>query len=291
MNTFLSLLLSAIIVGTWNGNWFPSGRAEHRAHPDVEAATSRAVARMLAEAIGSLDPEGTNEVVLCLNEIRGNAATNLIAEIGRKNLRVAALSAYRRRDRFDQQQDLIATTLPVVTNAWATFASAGKETPPRGYAHAELLVAPTVTGAVYAVHLKSNYRANTKAAKDLNRAKRTRAVREILALETPEDPSRPVLVAGDMNADPWRMEFKDEEIFTLFEKAGFLNLLALLPPNARGTHPSARYGDSALDHIYSRGFTARGAGKVFPNTELSDHQAFLTVVEVSLPAAVEKPQP
>ena len=31
------LLLAAVVVGTWNGNWFPSGRAEHRAHPDVEA--------------------------------------------------------------------------------------------------------------------------------------------------------------------------------------------------------------------------------------------------------------
>ena len=280
MNTFLSLLLSAIIVGTWNGNWFPSGRAEHRAHPDVEAATSRAVARMLSDALATLDPEGTNEVVLCLNEIRGNAATNLIAQIGRTNLCVAALSAYRRRDRFDQQQDLIATTLPVVTNGWAKFAAAGKETPPRGYAFAELLFAPAVTGKVYAVHLKSNYRANKKEVKDLNRAKRTRSVREILALEMPESPTRPVLVAGDMNADPWRAEFKDEEIFTLFEKAGFLNLLALLPPGERGTHPSARYGDSALDFVFSRGFSPRGVGRVFPNADLSDHQAFLTVIEV-----------
>ncbi len=280
MNAFFSLLLAAVVVGTWNGNWFPSGRAEHRAHPSVEAATSEAVARMLSHALQTMDPEGTNDIVLCLNEIRGNAATNLVAQIGRKALRVAALSAYRRRDRFDQQQDLVATTLPVVSSGWAKFAAAGKETPPRGYAYAELLFSPSLTGAVYAVHLKSNYRATKKEAKDLNRAKRTRAVREILAREGEPSPTRPVLVAGDMNADRWRREFQDEEIFALFEKAGFLDLLALLPPGERGTHPSARYGDSALDYVFSRGFAAKAPGRVFPNDELSDHQAFFVVLEL-----------
>ena len=40
--TFFPFIFAAVVVGTWNGNWFPSGRAEHRAHPDVEAATSAA---------------------------------------------------------------------------------------------------------------------------------------------------------------------------------------------------------------------------------------------------------
>ena len=104
-------LIAAVVVGTWNGNWFPSGRAEHRAHPDVEAATISASARMLADGLRGIDPEGTNDVILCLNEIRGpSAASNLVAQIGRSGLRVMSISGYRRRDRFDQQQDVIATT-------------------------------------------------------------------------------------------------------------------------------------------------------------------------------------
>ena len=70
-------MLAAVVVGTWNGNWFPSGRAEHRAHPDVEEATSKAAAAMLARGLAKADPEGTNDVVLCLHEMRGpRAASN-----------------------------------------------------------------------------------------------------------------------------------------------------------------------------------------------------------------------
>ena len=131
--TFFPFIFAAVVVGTWNGNWFPSGRAEHRAHPDVEAATSAAAAKMLAEGLKEVDPEGTNDVILCLNEIRGpRAATNLLAQIGRKDLRMAVISGYRRRDRFDQQQDVIATTLPVANAHWSKWKGAGKETPPRG---------------------------------------------------------------------------------------------------------------------------------------------------------------
>ena len=102
MNAILAVL-AAVVVGTWNGNWFPSGRAEHRAHPDVEAATITAAAKMLANGLKAVDPAGTSDVILCLNEIRGpKAASNLVAQIGRKGLRVAIVSGYHRRDRFDQ---------------------------------------------------------------------------------------------------------------------------------------------------------------------------------------------
>ena len=142
MHTLLSIL-AAVVVGTWNGNWFPSGRAEHRAHPDVEEATVTAVAKMLARGLDAIDPAGTNDVILCLNEIRGpRVASNLVARIGRTNLVVASISAYRRRDRFDQQQDVIATTLPVVEKGWAKWKPSGKTTPPRGYAFAALRLDP-----------------------------------------------------------------------------------------------------------------------------------------------------
>ena len=270
------------MVGTWNGNWFPSGRAEHRAHPDVEAATITAAAKMLAGGLKTVDPEGTNDVILCLNEIRGpKAASNLVAQIGRKDLRVAIVSGYRRRDRFDQQQDVIATTLPVAEVHWSKWKVAGRETPPRGYAFAAVVVDPATTANVYAVHLKSNYGATTKEIAALNRAKRTHAIAQLVERERKKRgrPFRPVVVAGDLNADRWRKEFKDEELFGLLENAEFANPLADLSANARGTHPSRRYGDSALDYVFCRGLKSVDLPRIVPNDELSDHYALFVLLK------------
>lgn len=279
--TFSTLILAAITVGVWNGEWFPSGRAEHRAHPDVEAATITAAAKMLAGGLKAVDPAGTNDVILCLNEIRGpKAASNLVAQIGREDLRVAVVSGYRRRDRFDQQQDVIATTLPVAEAHWSKWKVAGKETPPRGYAFAAVVVDPATTANVYAVHLKSNYGATSKEIAALNRAKRTHAITQLVEQEKRKRgrPFRPVVVAGDMNADRWGKDFKDEELFGLLEKADFANPLADLPAASRGTHPSKRYGDSALDYVFCRGLRSIGQPRIVPNDELSDHYALFVLL-------------
>ena len=270
------ILVAAIVVGTWNGNWFPSGRAEHRAHPDVEAATISVAAKMLAEGLREADPAGTNDVILCLNEIRGpRVASNLVAQIGREGLRVSIVSGYRRRDRFDQQQDVIATTLPVAEAHWSKWKVAGRNTPPRGYAFAAVVVSPATTANVYAVHLKSNYGATTDEIAAQNREKRTLAIRQIAEQEKPKRgrPKRPVVIAGDVNADRWRKEFANERLFGILEAAGFVNTLALLPDGRRGTHPSKRYGDSALDYVFCRGLSPVEAPHIVPNDELSDHLA------------------
>ena len=287
MNAVLAVL-AAVVVGTWNGNWFPSGRAEHRAHPDVEAATTTAAAKMLANGLKSVDPAGTNDVILCLNEIRGpKAASNLVAQIGRKGLRVAIVSGYRRRDRFDQQQDVIATTLPVAEAHWSKWKVAGKSTPPRGYAFAAVVVDPATTANVYAVHLKSNYGATTDKIAAENREKRTLAIAQVVEQEKPKRGrvKRPVLLAGDMNTDRWRKEFKEEKLFGLLEEAGFANTLALLPEGKRGTHPSRTYGDSALDYIFCRGLNPVAPPRIIGNEELSDHNAVFVLLCSNLSSA------
>ena len=276
------LLIAAVVVGTWNGNWFPSGRAEHRAHPDVEAATISAAAKMLASGLRAVDPEGTNDVVLCLSEIRGpKVASNLVAQIGRQGLRLAVISGYRRRDRFDQQQDVIATTLPVAEAHWSRWRGSGKSTPPRGYAFAALVVDPATTANVYAVHLKSNYGSTTAEIAAANRAKRTASIEQLLECEKPKRGSaaRPIIVAGDMNADRWGRKFSEERIFSLFDAAGFSNPLGDLPPDARGTHPSKKWGDSALDYVFLRGLKSVRLPHIEPNEGLSDHYALFTLVE------------
>lgn len=283
MNGLLAIV-AAVVIGTWNGQWLPSGRAKHRAHPDVEAATITASAKMLAGGLARIDPEGTNDVILCLNEIRNRAAaTNLVAQIGRKGLQVVSVSAYRWRDRFDEQQDVIATTLPVAEASWSRWRTAGQFTPPRGYAFAALVLDPATTARVYAVHLKSNYGATTPAIADANRQKRTNAISQIVNQE--KIPKRrkkappPVILVGDMNADKWRAEFAAEQIFNILSFAGFTDLLELLPPDRRGTHPSARYGDSALDYIFVRGLRSIGSPCIVPNDALSDHYAVWAVVD------------
>jgi len=267
-------LIAATVVGTWNGNWFPSGRAEHRAHPEVEAATSRAAGKMLASALQRADPLATNGVIICLNEIRGpRSASNLVENVGRAGLRLASISQYRRRDRFDQQQDVIATTLPVVTSGWHRWSEAGAATSPRGFAWADLVMsAKTVT--VCAVHLKSNYGGRTAEQKLQNRLKRETAMKELLKFLG----GRPAIIAGDFNTDPWRKEFAGEQVFALAESAGFADALALLPRNRRGTHPSKRYGDSALDHILVCGYQLSNPF-IESNDELSDHFALFVLCE------------
>ena len=143
-----------------------------------------------------------------------------------------------------------------------------------------MVVDPATTANVYAVHLKSNYRAKGDEIA-LNRAKRTRAIAQVVEQERKKRgrPLRPVVVAGDMNADLWGGDFKDEELFGLLEGAGYLNPLADLPANARGTHPSKRYGDSALDYIFCRGMRPVDLPRIVPNDELSDHYALFVLLK------------
>lgn len=276
----IAALIAAVVVGTWNGNWFPSGRAEHRANEDVERATIRAAGAMLRAGIDRLDPLATNDIVLCVNEVRGPRVARALAEaVGRTNLAVAVVTGYRRRDRYDMQQDVILTTLPVASATWSVWKSKDKVKPPRGYARADLVFAPAVTAAVVAVHFKSNYGATDDAKKADNRLKRTLAAEQLAALLKParKTAAIPALIAGDFNADPWRNEFAGETLFVTLSDAGFANTLASLPAKDRGTHPNRKWGDSCLDYILVRGLAA-GTTVLGDALELSDHRPVFVLV-------------
>ena len=51
MSLASAILLAAVTVATWNGEWFPSGRAEHRASPEKEERTIRRAGDMLRRAL------------------------------------------------------------------------------------------------------------------------------------------------------------------------------------------------------------------------------------------------
>ena len=279
----ISIVFAAVTVCTWNGQWFPSGRAEHRAAPEVEAQTIEAAAKMLREGLDKADPSGGNDVVLCLNEIRGpKTAKALCDAIGRTNLAVVAVSGYRRRDRFDQQQDVIATTLPVAGSGWSRWKNAKADTPPRGYAYADIILEPATTARVYAVHLKSNYGQTTEELARRNRTKRSLAIAQIVEQEKPKrgKRKRPVVVAGDFNADAWKKEFKADDIFKTLEKAGFLNVLSQLEPETRITFPRrGKFGESTLDYIMLRDLAVNGRPFVLPAGKVSDHNPVFVVLD------------
>ena len=161
----------------------------------------------------------------------------------------------------------------------STLVLKNRETPPRGYAFAAIVVDSATTANVYAVHLKSNYGATTAAIAESNRAKRTASIAQLLDCEKAKRgrPKRPVIVAGDMNADKWGRKFKDEEMFGMFESAGFSNPLGDLPPDRRGTHPSKKWGDSALDYVFLRGLRSQRLPHLEPNDSLSDHYALFVL--------------
>ena len=279
----ISIVFAAVTVCTWNGQWFPSGRAEHRAAPEVEAQTIEAAAKMLRDGLYKADPSGGNDVVLCLNEIRGpKTAKALCDAIGRTNLAVVAVSGYRRRDRFDQQQDVIATTLPVAGSGWSRWKNAKADTPPRGYAYADIILEPATTARVYAVHLKSNYGQTTEELARRNRTKRSLAIAQIVEQEKPKrgKRKRPVVVAGDFNADAWKKEFKADDIFKTLEKAGFLNVLSSLEPEMRITFPRrGKFGESTLDYIMLRDLAVDGRPFVQPAGKVSDHNPVFVVLD------------
>jgi endonuclease/exonuclease/phosphatase family metal-dependent hydrolase len=237
---------------------------------------------MLADGLKSLDPEGTNDVILCLGEMRGpREVSNLVQRIGRAGLKVAVVSRYRRRDRFDMQQNAIATTLPVTEARWSRWKSKKGVLPPRGYAFAAVAVDPATTANVYAVHLKSNYGQGRDPERIAdNRSKREASIRQIIETESRRDrPARAVIIAGDFNADRWRREFSGETSFRELEKAGFSDIARSLPENLRFTHPNRRHGNSLLDYIFCRGLKQSGTPLTVSSRELSDHMPLFAVLE------------
>ena len=99
-----SLLILAVVAGTWNLKWFPSGRAEHRASERVEAANIKDAADIVR---ASLKGRGR---VLFLQELRDpQSCSNLVSAIGSKTLQVAVATAFRdnrdnRRDNRDRER-------------------------------------------------------------------------------------------------------------------------------------------------------------------------------------------
>ena len=264
-----SLLIFAVVAGTWNLKWFPSGRAEHRASERVETANIRDAADVIR---AHLKGKGR---VLFLQEMRDpNACSNLVAAIGSKTLQVAVATAFRdnRDNRLQWQQLAIVTDLPVIEAEWRYSKKAGRLFVPRGYAYALLDGGKEGRIACFCVHLKSNYGAYKADAAAANATRRTAAIRQVLAAAEKVVADK-VIIAGDFNADRFQPQFLGEKMFAMLEERGFKDGWDGASLSDRGTHPgSTRYPDSTLDYIFAKGFEKRTSRSLAPAEFVSDHR-------------------
>lgn len=264
-------LIFAVLAGSWNLKWFPSGRAEHRSSARVESANIADAADVIRANL-----KGSGRV-LFLQEMRdAKACSNLVVAIGDTNLKVAVVSAFRdfRDNRLQWQQLGIVTDLPVLKTEWKYSKKADGMFVPRGYAYALLDGGEEGRIACFCVHLKSNYGAKKAAKKKENMLKREAAIRQVLAAAENCGADK-ILIAGDFNSDRFQRAFKDERIFSMLESAGFRDAWEGTDPSQRGTHPgSSRYPDSTLDYVFYMGYSRCASRFLVPVALVSDHRMF-----------------
>lgn len=266
---FKCFLIFAVLAGSWNLKWFPSGRAEHRASARVESANIADAADVIRANL-----KGAGRV-LFLQEMRdAKACSNLVVAIGDTNLKVAVATAFRdfRDNRLQWQQLGIVTDMPVLKTEWKYSKKADGMFVPRGYAYALLDGGEEGRIACFCVHLKSNYGARKAAKKKENMLKREAAIRQVLAAAENCGADR-ILIAGDFNSDRFQRAFKDERMFPMLESAGFKDGWEGTDPSQRGTHPgSSRYPDSTLDYVFYKGYSRCASRSLAPAVPVSDHR-------------------
>ena len=271
-----SLLIFSVLVGSWNLKWFPSGRAEHRASPRVEAANIADAADVIRAHL-----KGTGRIMF-LQEMRdANACSNLVNAIGDTNLKVAVASAFRdfRDNRLQWQQLGIVSDLPVIKTAWRYSKRSEGLFVPRGYAYALLDGGKEGLIACFCVHLKSNYGARRAERKKENMLKRAATIRQVLDAVKDCKADR-ILIAGDFNSDRFQDSFRDETIFAMLESSGFKDGWEGVAHPERGTHPgNTRYPDSTLDYVFYDGYLRCSSRSLAPAVPVSDHRMFTMLLE------------
>ena len=266
----------AVLAGSWNLKWFPSGRAEHRASPRVESANICDAADAIR---ANMKVRGR---ILFLQELRdAQSCSNLVAAVGDTNLHVAVATAYRdfRDNRLQWQQLAIVTDLPVVRSEWRYSRRASGMFVPRGYAFALLDGGEEGLIACFCVHLKSNYGAGKGPKRAENALKREVGLKQVLDAAK-ECGAAKMIIAGDFNADRYHKSFRDEKIFALLDSAGFSDGWEGSEKPERGTHPgSSRYPDSTLDYVFHKGFKRLAFRRLAPPEPVSDHRMVVMSLE------------
>ena len=271
-----SFFIFAVLAGSWNLKWFPSGRAEHRASERVETANIADAADVIRENL-----KGSSRIMF-LQELRdAKACSNLVNAIGDAGLHVAVVTAFRdfRDNRLQWQQLGIVTDLPVIKAEWRYSKRTDGVFVPRGYAYALLDGGAEGRIACFCVHLKSNYGARTAAKRKENMLKREIAMRQVLDAAKSCGGDK-ILIAGDFNSDRFQKAFKEERVFPMLESAGFRDGWEGAALSERGTHPgNTRYPDSTLDYVFHKGYSRCVSHFLAPAFPVSDHRMFTISLE------------
>jgi endonuclease/exonuclease/phosphatase family metal-dependent hydrolase len=292
---FIKILILSIVVGTWNGKWFPSGRAERRAPAEEEASAIKKAGRMLGSSIEKMVTSTNDVVVICLQEMYNSEVVSNLAshiEVEGSKMRVASVSRFYNpeRRRYENQQVAVISNRDEIDGGWISYKTDIGDAVPRGSAFASFVVdANTVT--VYSVHLKSNYGGNTKLKMAQNQSLRSAGIRRLLSHIDGGaglgEACGKVVIAGDFNCDYSAAEFKDDTVFRDLENSGFTNLMKGADRERIVTFPD-RYnkGGATLDYIFSRNMVSSGGPTSFAARGTSDHKPVFARL---LPDDSEKP--
>ena len=273
------LSLCAVLCGTWNLKWYPSGRAEHRASPRVEAANEADAAELVQSGLKA-NVRKEDGVVLFFQELRDSAVfSNLVQAVKWPGLGMAAVSEFREHDnRLGWQQCGIASTLPVLDAGFSYWKRPRKIFPPRGYAYAILDGGADGVIACFCVHLKSDYGATTAEIRNANIEKREVCAEQLVEaakrMKAPDGrPVKRVLVGGDFNSDPRAERYGGERTHAILLDGGFRDGWEGVAAEDRVTHPGSRRNpDCTLDFVYFRGFKTCTLRAASPEIPLSDHR-------------------
>lgn len=279
MNLLFSLLTAAIVAGSWNAKWFPTGRAMHRGEPEAEKQTIQDAGAYLRSCIEKTRKAPDDDIIICLNEIRCESdARALCVAIGITNLNLATISRYRLKDRIDTQQDAIITTLPIVSSSFSRWKHNNKIVAPRGKTQAVLnYKGKEIT--VYSIHLKSHYGETSEQLTFINDKKRQLAVKQLSSeIKTKKDP---VIVGGDFNMDFGAGRIQDLKLLEKLQCAGLQNLIEYEGNEKIITFPGTKKRPgSTLDYIMTKNIEPVAKPKSFPiKKSISDHYAVFVLIQ------------
>ena len=266
----LPLVEDGIILTSWNLQWFP-GYSKDAAD---EITKDRHFKKVL-KTLEGIDPD-----ILCLQEIKEPGALQRLTE---------ALPGHSLQVISDFQGTLeiaIISKLRAEAAFMQPFQPGEASDPPRGFAYTAFNIGGHML-AIYSVHLKSNYGGIDETA-----PKREESARQLVAhakemakqyIEM--DLPCSVILCGDFNYDPRRLDWSNDDTFQILLDAGFVWAGQGLPREETITWLSnGRYPDAAFDHFMVKPAEPVVVGRVSTsktNRTVSDHRPL--TVRIKLP--------
>lgn len=269
-----------VLAVTWNMKWFPSGVANLRAEPRVEAERIALAGRIANRAWREHGAERNAGVVVFAQEMRDRGCCERWAQAcGIPGLKVVEASAFKDRTGVETwQQIALLSDLPVLERGTSGFRSVNGVALPRGFVHAVFDLGANGVLIAAGLHLKSNLnRTGEELETQRNMYKREGAALQILEKirelgKRYEGRTVREVVAGDFNTSDEDLAFVSEATLRSFYGAHFRSCFRGLKPRQRVTlRGSGGFGDATFDYVLYRGFGRIAGRGIFDGSGVSDH--------------------